>query len=33
MIDADHTAPEWLRLTTRWRGYAAAEQVAEVANA
>lgn len=24
-IRADHTAPEWLRLTTRWRGYTASQ--------
>lgn len=30
-VRADHTAPEWLRLTTRWRSYRAekpAEQLA-----
>lgn len=35
-IRADHTAPEWLRLTTRWRGYAAnqsTQQTVAVTNA
>lgn len=30
-IRADHTAPEWLRLTTRWRNYALSKPV-ELAN-
>lgn len=29
-IRADHTAPEWLRLTTRWRGYVANQKAEQV---
>lgn len=28
-VRADHTAPEWLRLTTRWRNYRADESAVQ----